>query len=61
MDSYNFSVQQGWQCPICKRVYSPNTMMCYYCGAQNTTTTTVDKFIVDYVHKDNLTETNKKR
>ena len=23
---------QGWQCPICKRVYSPTTPMCYYCG-----------------------------
>lgn len=24
--------QQGWQCPICKRVYSPFTPMCWYCG-----------------------------
>ena len=24
--------QQGWQCPICKKVYSPTTPMCYYCG-----------------------------
>ncbi len=31
MDNYNLA-QQGWQCPICKRVYSPFTMMCYYCG-----------------------------
>ena len=23
---------QGWQCPLCKRVYSPYTPMCYYCG-----------------------------
>lgn len=23
---------QGWQCPICKRVYSPYTQMCPYCG-----------------------------
>lgn len=23
---------QGWQCPICKRVYSPFTTMCPYCG-----------------------------
>ena len=23
---------QGWQCPICKRVYSPTTFMCYYRG-----------------------------
>lgn len=31
MDNHNFA-QQGWQCPICKRVYSPSTMMCCYCG-----------------------------
>lgn len=24
--------QQGWQCPICKRVYSPFTPMCYHCS-----------------------------
>lgn len=23
---------QGWQCPICKRVYSPTTPCCFYCG-----------------------------
>jgi len=27
----NFA-SQGWQYPICKRVYSPATPMCYYCG-----------------------------
>ena len=31
---------QGWQCPICKRVYSPITPMCYYCGNGVVTTTT---------------------
>lgn len=37
MCEYNFpnlGVQQGWQCPICKRVYSPSTPMCYYCGGE---------------------------
>lgn len=24
--------EQGWQCPVCKRVYSPTTPMCFYCG-----------------------------
>lgn len=43
MDNYNFA-QQGWQCPICKRVYSPSTSRCYYCGGEskistNTSTT----------------------
>lgn len=26
--------QQGWQCPVCGRVYSPFTPMCYYCGGE---------------------------
>lgn len=30
-------VPQGWQCPICKRVYSPTTMMCMYCGEEGAT------------------------
>ena len=34
-------VQQGWQCPICNRVYSPYTFMCYYCGQAVTTTTSI--------------------
>ena len=39
----NFSgIQQGWQCPICKRVYSPITMMCMYCGNTDLRTTTGD-------------------
>lgn len=32
-------VQQGWQCPICKRVYSPFTPWCYYCGEEGRTKT----------------------
>ena len=35
------NVWQGWQCPICKRVYSPFTHMCLYCGNQETKTTTI--------------------
>ena len=35
---------QGWQCPICHRVYSPWTSMCFYCGQPEsiTYTTTTD-------------------
>ncbi len=33
----NNLVQQGWQCPICKRVYSPTTFMCFYCGGESKT------------------------
>lgn len=38
----NIGMPQGWQCPVCKRVYSPSTPMCYCCGgdtiASNVTT-----------------------
>ena len=34
----NIPVQQGWQCPICKRVYSPTIPMCFYCGSGGNTT-----------------------
>ena len=27
-------VNKGWQCPICGRVYSPTTPMCFYCGRE---------------------------
>lgn len=40
MEEKLFSAMQGWQCPICKRVYSPFTQMCLYCGNQETQTTT---------------------
>lgn len=32
MEKQLFNIMQGWQCPICKRVYSPTTPMCFYCG-----------------------------
>ena len=30
----DFSAQQGWQCPICKRIYSPFTPCCFYCSGE---------------------------
>lgn len=39
MINENFA-QQGWQCPICKRVYSPFTPWCLVCGNAETYTTT---------------------
>lgn len=41
MDNYNF-VQQGWQCPLCKRIYSPSTPCCFVCGEEGMTKTTTD-------------------
>ena len=37
--------QQGWQCPVCKRVYSPMTPWCYFCGGESKTTTTTDETV----------------
>lgn len=34
MEEQLFSATQGWQCPICGRVYSPTTPMCFYCGKE---------------------------
>ena len=31
-DNENPFNPQGWRCPICKRVYSPTTSLCLYCG-----------------------------
>ena len=31
---------QGWQCPICKRVYSPTIPMCFTCGNEEIKTVT---------------------
>ena len=35
-------VPQGWQCPVCKRVYSPSQYYCLNCGGTYTTTITTD-------------------
>lgn len=48
------NIQQGWQCPLCKRVYSPTTVMCLYCGEEGatkiytTTRATSAKIIFDW-------------
>lgn len=33
-NDYNYNV--GWQCPICKHVYSPTVTQCPYCGNSDT-------------------------
>ena len=30
-------VRQGWQCPICKKVYAPQTPMCFSCPEKTET------------------------
>jgi len=39
MYEYNWA-PQGWQCPVCRRVYSPTIPWCFYCGNETYTTTT---------------------
>lgn len=38
--------QQGWQCPLCKRVYSPFTPCCSSCGAEDKTKTSTDQNVL---------------
>jgi transcription elongation factor Elf1 len=40
--SDNKLIQQGWECPKCGKVYSPNTFMCWTCGQNTQTNTTAD-------------------
>lgn len=51
---YGTPAQQGWQCPLCGRVYSPNTMMCLYCGNGKESAST--SYEVDYVHREKTTK-----
>lgn len=32
---YTGAPPQGWQCPCCRRVYSPTTAMCMFCQPGN--------------------------
>lgn len=62
-DNFNgLFAQQGWQCPICKRVYSPFTQMCLYCG-QNTLTTnmkvTMNDFQTISCHDESFSQSDK--
>lgn len=41
MEKELFGAMQGWQCPICKRVYSPFVQMCLHCGKKETQVTTL--------------------
>lgn len=48
---------QGWQCPVCHRVYSPSTPMCYFCGNTNVTNAPNAGTKVDVVYKTMLGDT----
>lgn len=42
----DYFVPQGWQCPVCKRVYSPSYPWCLFCGGNQTSTATTGTFRV---------------
>lgn len=44
---------QGWQCPICKRIYSPTTPMCFYCNGETKTITTSN---IDWTKQETITK-----
>lgn len=48
-------IQQGWQCPICGRVYSPSTAMCYYCGDSHSYVNTTSTSDMNVVYPDKRT------
>lgn len=39
--NYLKSVQQGWQCPLCSRIYGPYVQECYYCNTRETNLTSI--------------------
>ena len=56
----DFIAQQGWQCPLCKRVYSPSTPLCWYCGGEGTIKTSTEgtiKTSTDWVKHESTTGT----
>ena len=38
---------EGWQCPICKKVYSPFVTSCFQCGENNTRISTGTEYITN--------------
>lgn len=52
----NLFVPQGWQCPVCKRVYSPDTSMCAYCGGEAWTINTATTYPVSNYDVDTYTQ-----
>ena len=44
----NDFIPKGWQCPVCRRVYSPGTSMCMFCGGDIVTTTNADQRTISW-------------
>jgi RNA polymerase subunit RPABC4/transcription elongation factor Spt4 len=48
--------QNGWVCPVCKNVMSPNQSYCIFCyNKSSSNVTTNQSNYVDYLHHDTKT------
>ena len=39
---YQVQAQQGWQCPVCKKIYAPHIPECLHCNNVETELKTTD-------------------
>lgn len=44
-------IPQGWQCPVCKRVYAPSEPMCLFCGTGTITNAPDTGTKTDYIYR----------
>ena len=54
----NMFAQQGWQCLICQRIYSPTTPCCFSCPPKTVTTTDTDEDGVKAVYREQMKSQN---
>lgn len=56
MESIEGFYQNGWVCPICKNVMSPNQSYCIFCyNKVSSNATSNQSHCVDYLHYDTKT------
>jgi hypothetical protein len=52
-------IPQGWECPKCKRVYSPTTTMCIACPQHTQSVTTTNTPISNFGTINSITYTHR--
>lgn len=55
-----FRAPQGWECPVCHRVYAPSVPCCYYCGPEGRTKTINSTGYTDWQKQQSITTTTTK-
>lgn len=53
---YGF-IQQGWECPKCHRIYSPNQSFCLYCSDRRVTYAS-NTPMAEWIYKDHTRTDN---